>query len=278
MKKLIGLLSIIVLVSAVAHAKWLPSVSGLSESSATATYLTKSSAALTYFNLNGDTISGDTTINGEFTAGTSVFQVANSSGVVVGSAGTRNFIDGVGDLYVQDELELDGTLYVAGQTHLANFVGLDDAKGIELGTDNDYTIVYSNSRNQTEFYKGSYAAGNVGWRMPSAKYIAIGGAGTVNNASQSGDLYVQGVLEVDDQARMSAVIASGNITAQSNIIATGGYIRHMPKTEAELKAITPAAAGESYYDSTNAALVISTGTTLAAFGQITDGTQVPTGW
>lgn len=50
------------------------------------------------------------------------------------------------------------------------------------------------------------------------------------------------------------------------------------QTENALKAITPVAVGEIYYDTTNNAIVISTGTTIRAFGLITNGTSSPTGW
>ena len=45
---------------------------------------------------------------------TGVFEAVASSGVVVGSGGSRNYIDGVGDLYVQDELEVDGGAQITG--------------------------------------------------------------------------------------------------------------------------------------------------------------------
>lgn len=57
-----------------------------------------------------------------------------------------------------------------------------------------------------------------------------------------------------------------------------GDIRAYPRTEAELKALTPPIAGAIYYDSDNAAVVVSTGTGAGAFGLITDGTSLPTGW
>lgn len=50
-------------------------------------------------------------------------------------------------------------------------------------------------------------------------------------------------------------------------------------TEAVLKTTTPTVAGLPYYDTTNKAIVVATGTTNAAsFGLITDGTAAPTGW
>ena len=50
------------------------------------------------------------------------------------------------------------------------------------------------------------------------------------------------------------------------------------KTAAQLKALAPTIAGIPYYDSTNKAVVISTGTGIGAFGLITNGTALPTGW
>lgn len=50
------------------------------------------------------------------------------------------------------------------------------------------------------------------------------------------------------------------------------------KTEAELKAFSPTRADLLYTDTTNHAVIISTGTGIGAFGLIYDGTTLPTGW
>lgn len=50
-------------------------------------------------------------------------------------------------------------------------------------------------------------------------------------------------------------------------------------TEAELKVSTPTVVGTPYYDTTNKAAVISTGTTNSGdYGQINAGTTKPGGW
>lgn len=60
-------------------------------------------------------------------------------------------------------------------------------------------------------------------------------------------------------------------TRLSNITTPSG-------TMAELKLTTPVRAGTMYYDSTNASMVVSTGTAPGAFGLIYNGKQKPTGW
>jgi len=49
-------------------------------------------------------------------------------------------------------------------------------------------------------------------------------------------------------------------------------------TEDELKAVTPSRAGEIYFDSTNNAIVVSSGTGAGEFVQAVDGSSTPTGW
>lgn len=144
-------------------------------------------AGNTRFGSSGETstYTGDKTINGSITTtgdiSNDTFEAAASSGVAVGSGGARSFTDGDGDLYVEDELEVDGTVWLN--------------KGI------------------VQFYN------------------------------------------------------SGN-----------GFIGPGGASEATLKAFSPGGAGRLYYDNTNKAVIISTGTGTGAFGLITDGTSSPTGW
>ena len=60
-------------------------------------------------------------------------------------------------------------------------------------------------------------------------------------------------------------------------LSLGGAFAPYSRTEAQLKALTPASAGLAYYDSTNSAIVVSTGTGVAEFG-IVYGGAAPTGW
>lgn len=82
------------------------------------------------------------------------------------------------------------------------------------------------------------------------------------------------VFSVDDNGN---VIAAGAFTAGGGIT-MGGLPIIGSGTEAVLKASTPTAVG-FYYDSTNKAVILSTGTeTAASFGMIYDGATAPTGW
>jgi hypothetical protein len=77
------------------------------------------------------------------------------------------------------------------------------------------------------------------------------------------------VMSIDDDGN---VTISGTLTATGSVYAGSG-------TEAELKVTTPTAAGLQYYDSTNKAVILSTGSaTCGEFGLLYDGGTVPTGW
>lgn len=57
----------------------------------------------------------------------------------------------------------------------------------------------------------------------------------------------------------------------------GGF-RITQLTEAELKSFSPQSEGVQYYDITNKAIIVSTGTAAGAFGLIYNGSTAPTGW
>jgi hypothetical protein len=74
-------------------------------------------------------------------AGTSAFWVQDDAITRVGSAGTLSIVDGNGDLYVQDELEVDGATTVGGTisvTGAANFDG-----NLTLGNATSDTITFT---------------------------------------------------------------------------------------------------------------------------------------
>lgn len=99
----------------------------------------------------------------------------------------------------------------------------------------------------------------------------------VNNFTSNHD--VAGIQEDAD--------CQGNLIYSNNCSDTTPYningtnpesVIYPSQTEAELKVFTPKTAGMPYYDSSNKAVVISTGATVGGFGLCTDGTQSPTGW
>lgn len=74
------------------------------------------------------------------------------------------------------------------------------------------------------------------------------------------------------------------ITASTTLVTVGGDMAVLggidcaSYNEAQLKALAPGSAGRVYYDTTNKALVLSTGAASGEFAMIYDGTQIPTGW
>lgn len=78
----------------------------------------------------------------------------------------------------------------------------------------------------------------------------------------------------------SVTASSGTFTGAGGIAATGGGVTAYNRTEAQLQALDCAAipTGSMFYDSTNMAIVVSTGTGVGAFGLITNGAAQPTGW
>lgn len=97
------------------------------------------------------------------------------------------------------------------------------------------------------------------------QYLRTGG-GTI-----TGSLTVDGTLDVAGISTMSSIIASGFIkAATTSFIATGS------KTEASLKTRSASRIGEIWVDSTNNALVFSSGTSTGQFAGA-DG-NTPAGW
>lgn len=104
-------------------------------------------------------------------------------------------------------------------------------------------------------------------------------------SSYDGDKTITGALTVEGAAQIDGglVISASGLTVTgttilNNNVLIQSVIRMPSKTEAQLKALSPVYTGTVYYDSTNKALVLSTGTAVASFGLITDGTSSPTGW
>jgi hypothetical protein len=127
--------------------------------------------------------------------------------VRIGNGGTINTVDGDGDLYVKDALEVDGTatisaLSVGGASTLAGNLSADGS---------------------TLFVNASTDRVGIGTVIPGSRLHVVGGAvrvgsgGTVNDATGDGDLYVQDALEVDGTATITALVA-GDLTVDSQTL------------------------------------------------------------
>jgi hypothetical protein len=96
------------------------------------------------------------------------------------------------------------------------------------------------------------------------------------------DLKLRGNDVLDSNGVTRITVGTTNTFTGINTFvgATGvtGAFGPYSRTEAELKALTPAVEGLVYYDSTNKALVISTGTAAGAFGIVYAGATAATGW
>lgn len=84
-----------------------------------------------------------------------------------------------------------------------------------------------------------------------------------------------------DFSSAGALTTAAGITATTGkITATAGAVLLYSRSMAQLRAITPAV-GDLYFDSTNYAVVVGTGTGVGAFGHIGGGAAAPatpTGW
>lgn len=179
--------------------------------------------------------------------------------------------EGTYGLYVEKGgVQIAGTIYActtSGNLYVgaSNGVQLSDAHvkildNVELkcGSDSDYSIGYSSNDDEIRCVRGSDVTSDatVGWRVTSSTVTAIGDSGTLSFASDSGDLFVEDVLEVD-----------GTL-----------YASFPSDTEANLKTTSPQKAYMLYVDTTNNEIVISTGTGVAQFADSDDLTAAPTGW
>jgi hypothetical protein len=103
-------------------------------------------------------------------------------------------------------------------------------------------------------------------------------AANVAIAETVGDI---GITAADDITitATGANISLVGATAVTGALSTTGAMVLYSRTEAELKALAPPSAGAFYFDSTNVAIVVSSGTGTGAFVHATTGgTTLPTGW
>lgn len=109
----------------------------------------------------------------------------------------------------------------------------------------------------------------------SVTYGITAGTATVTGLMTAGSITTAGALSVGSATDSGASTITGLLTVSS--ATASGYFQFTSRTAAVLKALTPTAVGQAYYDSTNKAVVVSTGTGVGAFGLITTG-GAPTGW
>ena len=126
---------------------------------------------------NFDIVSGVTNTTGTTTETAPVFRLQGHY-VKVGDAGTVNYADGDGDLYVEDELEVDGNVYFAAQVQFLydNVLAADkylnfDPSGLSMvtweTTGNDYFLFRTAVNNAA--YSGNIIIAqdlNIDWGQP----------------------------------------------------------------------------------------------------------------
>lgn len=83
-----------------------------------------------------------------------------------------------------------------------------------------------------------------------------------------------GIASISNAGALSvtSIVNTGALSA-TNVTATG-YVQYASKSKAQIEAITPSAAGQSYYcsDCIDAAVCVSTGTGVSAWVQISSKT------
>lgn len=185
----------------------------------------------------------------DFDAGDEEFNVTISSGQTTADAATFTIYSSTGDVVGQEWLLR--LRYKDTADADADFLVCEDADGTDkLSINND---------------------GNT----------TIGGTlGVTGATTLSSTLGVSGnITATNYQITLSTITKdSSDFSIQQTTTTFVGSISILSLTEAQLKAYTPTSAGEMFYDSTNAAIVLSTGTTVGSFGQVISGATVCTGW
>lgn len=93
-------------------------------------------------------------------------------------------------------------------------------------------------------------------------------------AWQKGDKFNVGDVRIDSDGYLYGT----NATFTGDVDVSSGEITLYSRTEAQLKALSPTTVGAIYYDSTNKAIIIATGTAAGNFAIAYDGSTMPTGW
>ena len=160
---------------------------------------------------------GDLIISDDFFVNS---QATTSASLWIGSAGTTNNISmSGGDLYVQDDAEIDDKLYVTGLTTLARATSTS-------ATSTDYFWVgvpitdpagwdYTNDLLVSDdFYVNSQAT--------TSASLWVGSGGDAANLNLAGgDLYVQDDVEIDGSATTTSLYLSNDLTIVGHASTTG---------------------------------------------------------
>jgi hypothetical protein len=207
---------------------------------------------------------------GAFVFSTDNTNLFNVKGTGTNRDTTHFYIDSSGNGTFAGDVAVTGTLTTTGaqtQTGALTVTGTLTANGA-LAANGNNTL--GNAGTDTLTIGSSSAAVNSAFGLNFS--TTTGGTGTsilmLDGANQR--------VGINDTTPDAALDVGGTATVDGLFI-HGAASRLYSRTEAELKAITPGAAGEQYYDSTNGAVVVSTGTGVGAFGIIYGGAAC-TGW
>ena len=216
----------------------------------------------------------------------------------VGDTGTINYADGSGDLYVEDELEVDGITHLNQSLFIesgANYIHIYDDIETKYGTGGDFSIGYDSGADELRAVIGNDVTTDtkVAWRVTSSTIVCIGDSGTIVRADGSGDLFVEDELEVLGRAYVGGDIVLNDMgdklyiagltyshwiqgltsnkgigfyTSSSlsfNINTQSAVIKS--STTVGLQGTTPIEVGETYFNTDTNELWVATGTAVNQF-------------
>lgn len=111
----------------------------------------------------------------------------------------------------------------------------------------------------------------------SGATLATTGAGTIAGAAYMGALATRSTVAANGEATFHASVTAPAITGSTSVSGakvsvTGGALALYSRTKAQLRALTPAAAGEAYYcsDCTAVTICVSTAAAVSSMVKVTD--------
>lgn len=248
---------------------------------------------------------------------TSTVAATNADGLwLIDDGGNGLFIADGGNIEIGGELDVTGTtdingnLNLSGNTRIYSWINLRDDIEMRIGSGNDCVLIYETADNPDTLVlglgtdsKGMIIADRADYNYDFAHPLQSHPTLFIHSSNQSATEWGSLANDTDyfvidagnDGVKIATdTIVEGGITCStitlSQIKSAGGGtffldwvqmnegFRPYSRTEAELKALVPNGVGEMFYDSTNKAVVLSTGTLAGQFGQINDGSQTPVGW
>lgn len=204
--------------------------------------------------------------------------------ITVGAAASPTYTDEDDDIYVEDDLEVGGTIETQNINVRADGgLILYDVNNTAYLTFNGTTdgLIRGKSGTVDEFLIG--VGTNYG------RQVVITDAANRNKdhdhaTPTSPTLYIQSEEDPDDDNTGWMSLSFSSDSIKGTIDVGSGFIEFVDglapysRSEAELKALAPSAAGHIYFDSTNNTVIVSSGTGVGEFVQIVDGTSNPQGW